>query len=381
MPARSRLRRVGGGTGSVLSVLSSTVTASRDWTAIRSSCIDTSPGHNLAFEADHQWTEGHIADLHYVPDPQKPNEFTQCVGYPLGYWATAGNGVPAHQNIPGQPSNSFLAVQLVAATNPSRPVVDLPVAFLELRELPSLLKTVGDTLIKTWAKKNLSREFGLTPMLDDALKLMKFSSLVAKRVEMFKALRERPLLRKATLWSGSLYSEPGNLVQTNSSPTRVQTIHKRISINTSVVIGGYVTWTPEPVFDKSNLAYADPALEFLARRAVLGTSIDAYTLWNAVPWTWLADWFGNMGDWLSANRSLVPALPSSPRLTIQSRTTESWVISSSNVGLLPGMMPVTTNHVTKKRVLASAALPSAYMPLFTGRQVNILASLAALRYT
>lgn len=377
MALRSRIRLVAGGEGTYRSTLSIPQSAVRDYTALRSQCVDTFGAHDSAFQVDHAWCSGQLASFRFYPDVTNQSAFKEAVNFPLGYFQSfSGIG---HQTISGQPSNSFLAVQLLAATSPSRPVVDLPVSFLELRELPSLVKTLGDTLIKTWAKKNLNREFGLTPLMADALALLEFSADVKKRVELFKKLREKPLLRKATLWKGSLVTEPNNSVTSNSSPTQVNCTHVRKMLITNKVIGGYVTWTPDDTFNKTNLAYADPALEYLARRAVTGTQLGLVTAWNAVPWTWLFDWFGNIGDWLEANRQVVPTTPSLPRLTIRTETSESWVLGTSNFGFPPGSMPISTHTLTKARVIASATLPSAYMPLLTGRQVGILASLAALR--
>jgi hypothetical protein len=34
-------------------------------------------------------------------------------------------------------------------------------------------------------------------------------------------------------------------------------------------------------------------------RLLLGVKLDAEVLWNLAPWTWLADWFGNVGDIMS----------------------------------------------------------------------------------
>lgn len=378
MGTRTRNRIRAGQPGTVqIELPSISYASSRDCIASRDYCQDFVPGPDQALLVAHEYSAGHVLTLRHYPDPSKLSEFIALNNYPLGYFAD-GFG-PGHQTIAGRPNVTTLAIKLLAATSPSKPVVDLPVSFLELRELPHLLKTVGDSLIKTWAKKNLNREFGLEPMMADALALLKFSKSVADRVKLYKALREKPQLRKATLWKGSVVTQPGNLVPTNTSPAYVNVYHKCVSISTTTEIWGYVRWKADSVFNKGNLAYTDPALEYLARRAVTGTQLGLVTAWNALPWSWLFDWFSDMGTWLEANRSVVPCQPSIPRICTTTKTSALYVLESSSIGLPKGSTPITNVTVSKGRTIASASLPSAFLPLFTGRQINILASLAALR--
>jgi hypothetical protein len=376
---RVRDRKMAPQTGVFTQVASPTIVSNRDDDyTYRSRCIDVFPLRDQNFTVEHSYVEGHLLNrLYYYALPDL-SRYRHAVNFPMRLFTSGGNA--AHQDDSARPSNSFLAVKVLAATNPSKPVIDLPVSLLELRELPHLLKTTGDTLIKTFAKNNLNREFGLTPLMSDAIGLMEFTKHTKKRVELFKQLREKPLCRKATLYESTITTEPGTIVPTNSAPSQCQVNHVFKTYTTQRTVWGYVTWTPDSVFNKQNMEYNDPALEFLAKRAVLGTQLGLVTAWNAIPWTWLIDWFGNTGDWLEANRHVVPARPSTPRICETIRTQQFYVSNGvGTMGLQPGEMPITSHLVTKKRSLASATLPSAYLPLLTERQVGILASLAILR--
>lgn len=240
------------------------------------------------------------------------------------------------------------------------------------------MRNAGNSIIKRYANDTLRREFGFVPLYKDLLALMAFTEDVEKRVLLFKKFREKPLLRKATLWQGTSQSSPDNLVTSNSSPASGWFEHRRISVITKSKVWGYVKWTPPSDFG-FNPDYSDERLNFLARQAVLGSKVGIVTLWNAVPWTWLIDWFGNIGDWLEANRQVIPFQASTPRIC-ETKTTEELFVGEGNAfGLPKGSMPVIRRRVTKTRALASGLLPSAELPLLTGRQVNILASLAVLR--
>lgn len=375
--ARTRTRSYGTVDGEFHMVSSPNIDSYRSDIIFRDVCTDGVGEHDLSFQVTHNSVVGGRANLIYYLNPAH-TEWKECINYPLNYFSSASGSV-SHQTDPARPSNSYLAVKLLAATNPSKPVVDLPVSLLELRELPQLLHTIGESLIKTYAKKHIQREFGLTPLMSDVVSIMKMSEQIARRVKLFKELREKPLCRKATLYTGSIITNPGNVVYSNSSPAYCTVQHRRDAKVTNRKVWGYVTWTPDAVFDKSNLAYADPAIEFLARRAVYGSQLGLVTLWNAIPWTWLIDWFGNVGDWLEANRHVVPAHPSLPRICETVTSIESYSVESSNIGLTKGSMPVTWTTTSKSRTLVSASLPSAYLPFLTQRQVGILASLAILR--
>lgn len=343
-----------------------------------STCNDTFGAHDSLFSVTHKSCSGHRLTHRFVYNPDKPNEWCELKNYPLSYFCSLLN-FPAHLTIPDVPNTSSLAVQVLNATNPSKPSIDLPVSILELRELPSMLKTTGDTLIKKYAKRTLEREFGLVPLVSDYLKLKRFQEDADKKMLLFKQLREKPMVRKATLFRGGTSTFPGTSHRTNSAPSYCRVDHKLVSTITNTKIWGYVTWTPEPDFNRYNPIYSDEALSSRALNATLGTNIGLTTLWNALPWSWMVDWFGNIGDWLSAHRSIIPVNPSTPRICRTTTTTSHYTVLSSNIGLPIGGSPVEQTLVSKSRELASATLPSASLPLFTQRQADIIASLAILR--
>lgn len=374
---RIRTRYTGTVEGFAQSTLGTPQSTNRNGTGYISQCRDEEGFHDYPLWIEHKYVTGGFVTTHYVPDPTHPEKYVDLKQFPLTAFDTPAGFT--HHSMPDQPSNSFLAVKLIAATNPSKPVVNLPVAIGELKDLPMMLKREGDSILKKFAGRNLQQEFGLMPVLSDATKMMKVSQSIGERVKLFQQLRDKPQVRKANLYNGSMVTQPGTVSTTNSSPGYVFCRHRLVSQSTQVQIGGYVTWTGGHDFTKSNLSYTDPALKFLARRAVLGTNIDLSTLWELTPWSWLADWYGNLGDYLAGSRSVVPVYPSKPRLTIRTTSVRYYVAESTNFGFTPGSLPVSVTIKKKERVIASAALPSAFMPMLSLRQVGILASLGIMR--
>jgi hypothetical protein len=317
-----------------------------------------------------------ISHVYWTTNPPVPDRYKITKNFVPSYFRNAG-GPMSHLSDPQRPSNPALAVQLLNGTNPSRSVIDLPISIFELRELPSLIRRQGDNILQQIASGNLKYEFGIKPMIADIRDLLDFQRSVNNRVKLLKKLQTKTLCRKQTLYTGSVSTNPDTLTTTNSAPSTFQTVHRLRTRTTSRTVWGYVKYSPTAGFHPNIVSNKD--LESLARKIVLGMTLDASTAWNALPWSWLADWYGNVGDWLSAHRNLVPCTATVPRICETTRTSYNWVLESSNIGLEKGQHACTGTLVSKSREIVSAALPSADLPFLTGRQVGILASLAASR--
>jgi len=334
-----------------------------------------------------------IGSLHKVTDAfgERDNTFDVVhVSQPVplnGPYGASGrdyvykNFTPGYFGIPeypspvedgSRPSNYYLAVQLLSKTNPSGSVIDVPVSLVELRELPDLVRRFGNTLLERIASGNLKYEFGVKPMIGDIKALLDFQNLTDNRLKLLKSMQRSPMVRKASLWSGSV-SEAGGYQNLQSTPPFAWLDSQLILKTTTRQVWGYATWTPSDALNKHPLS--DENLRNIARRAVYGLTVDAYTAWNLIPWSWLVDWFGNIGDYLSSQRRIIDIYPSTPSICETSTTTELYRITNS----APLGVTMSRTVVRKGRAKASAAFPSAYLPLLTGRQVGILSSLAALR--
>lgn len=256
-------------------------------------------------------------------------------------------------------------------TNPSRPHIDLPVAIAELRELPDLVKRGGETVAEKWANNTLQREFGYVPFYKDLLKLFNFKEKVQKRVELLSKFKDCPMLRKTKLYDSTVQSSLpsdrvvvtaafGSLTATATSYTTVRRYY------------GYVTYTPNA--DMSKLIGDSAALRMKAIEIIGGMTIDASNLWQAMPWSWLADWFGNLGDYLEAHRNLLPLKAGTPRICKPIETTITLRLNGNAV-TGPLSQTYAIKRTWKSREIISAAFPSADLPLLTQRQVDILGSL------
>lgn len=332
-------------------------------TYFKSTIVDEFGGHDLPFNVDTSSIAGNSFNARYTA----PDGYRTVIEN----WQVDDAQSYAFGSDPNVPNNSALAVTCLKRTNPSRPHIDLPVAIAELRELPDLVKRGGETIAEKWANNTLQREFGYVPFYKDLLKLFNFKEKVQKRVELLSKFKDGPMLRKTKLYESTVQSSLpsdrvvvtaafGSLTATATSYTTVRRYY------------GYVTYTPNA--DMSKLIGDSAALRMKAIEIIGGMTIDASNLWQAMPWSWLADWFGNLGDYLEAHRNLLPLKAGTPRVCKPIETTITLRLNGNAV-TGPLSQTYAIKRTWKSREIISAAFPSADLPLLTQRQVDILGSL------
>lgn len=286
--------------------------------------------------------------------------------YHLG--AARGPSTPAHLTGFGSPTLSELASDLLAKTNPSRPVVDIPVFIGELGDLPDLVRKAGGSLLRRIAAGNLKYQFGIRPLVSDLTSMLNFADISAKRFKELKALQSSGLRRKKNLFSDSKTDSGALSLNSGAFQPSISGAYTRV---TSMNRWGFVKWFPTGDFPAG-----DPALQKLARRAVLGLTVDGSTAWELIPFSWLADYFSNVGSLLKANRNIVAASHSTPLIMTRTKTTRTVVPGVQSWDTAFGTYVETLE--TKERSQAIATL-GAHLPVLSLRQMSILGSLVILR--
>lgn len=337
-------------------------------------CTDEFGAHDGAFNAEHVFMTGSVNGT-FPPGGTPSRTYSNWV--PSGLRVTAGTGV-SHLTIPGLPLITDAAVKALSVTNPSRPAVDLPIAILELKDLPDLVRDFGRGLLKRFADGNLRYQFAVKPMLSDLKKLLNFVESIDKQQQILDGFGKGAVIRKATIFRGSAQTSPNTISVVHSSPSELQMSARNVLNTTNVHRWGYVLWTPDvPKF--SQITGDKEYARRLARDIALGLTLDASTAWELMPWSWLVDWFSNMGDWIASKRSLIPVYPGTPSICTEWRSQQVWSNTNNAAGIKHDTFTFVRNSITKRREKASAFFPSASLPLLTVRQTGILSSLAVLR--
>jgi hypothetical protein len=283
---------------------------------------------------------------------------------------------------------TVLGTKMVASTIPTNPVVDGSVGLAELfREgIPSM---IGSSLLKSrvgflrgLGSEYLNFEFGWKPLVSDvknAAKAIVESEMILRQLarDSGKNVRRRrhiPEIRTTEAFTSS-NGYPFALAANNwfsSSWARVSDNYKR-----DTWFSGCYTWHYDPGELNSVSRIATQA------RLLYGLELTPEVLWNLAPWSWLVDWFANVGPLLHnvsafQNDQLVLRYG----YVMDRHQRSSTVVSNVtrvNGNSLPDMYTEVYQVDWKKRVQATPYGFGVASSSFTNRQWAILAALGITR--
>lgn len=214
-------------------------------------------------------------------------------------------------HLPGWDGGSLLSLNTaaIAKTNPSRGGdLNLAVSIGELRELPKLLKQAHQLLVGKLNPKHapkhlgsayLQGQFGWAPIFKDIVNLI---DVMEKIDERYEEIREHLTSPKGWRHTVKLRNFNDQLSR-KFVPVDAYSIGSLSGsdlITTKSRAWGQVVYRPSggapPKTDKQ--------LKLMAREAVTGIRLDASTAWNLLPWSWMVDWFTNVGDSIEASRNV-----------------------------------------------------------------------------
>lgn len=259
------------------------------------------------------------------------------------------------------------ASRFLTRTNPSRPDVSLPVFLGEFRDLPSQIYDEGRKALRD--NSRIGVKFGILPMASDVMKLMRLSEYTDKRMKMLKRLYKPP--------------KPGRQAGMRLRK-KIFTRQKRLLLDRNYILdtGHYTTghavgiermwgstrWVP-------NTSYSVPSLESdlrdEAKRLIIdlgsqkGISGYAADVWELLPWSWFADWFGNFSDHIDQHMN--QAVASSSGVWLMKYRRAEQIVSHSE----GGSQTQSLIAESKQRVWVQPHFEMT-MPLLSNSQVSIL---------
>lgn len=171
-----------------------------------------------------------------------------------------------------------------------------------------LPRLVGTTLLKTQSRffrdlgdEYLNIEFGWKPFISDLRASIEALGKASKIMTQLSRDSGKPVRRRYTFPIEETVTilpeetDYGSPVSLGTFYTAAGKCHKRVVINRRVWFSGEFMY---------HLPHGDDFLSKVGEWQVkahrlLGARLDPELLWNLAPWTWLADWFGNIGDVVS----------------------------------------------------------------------------------
>jgi hypothetical protein len=184
-----------------------------------------------------------------------------------------------------------------ARMKPTKPSMDLAVSIGELKDFPGMLKQLASKEIFQLPKAFLAYQFGWRPMIKEIQDLVSMTEKINRRAQWLIRNNGKPVRTRC------------KLAETNNNPT-VEDTFGYDAFSHSVVTQMYHTVPRSRIVRVENSAvwasarwryWLPPGLsnvEFSTalKRELYGLSPRPSVIYNLMPWTWLIDWFTNLGD-------------------------------------------------------------------------------------
>ncbi|UOL48994.1 MAG: putative maturation protein [Alehxovirus pseudofaecicola] len=290
---------------------------------------------------------------------------------------------PSHVPGLGLPGALTRITQIQARTNPTRPVVSLPILLYELKDLPGMIRDIGRAKIllqggkgkhpklQYGASQYLAAQFGWVPLFSDLAKLLQFTEETDRRVgELRRIYKRGGLKRRVDL---GVYSAIGDTTNIVADSTFFPSVRANRTTRTTVHDWGTVRWRPAV---GTRLPRSEDELRRVAKSLVLGFHGGAANIWEAIPWSWLIDWCTNVGDYLQATNNA--QLWRATRINFMRHELSQRTYTRTQGPPWAGGGSAIVTLETKNRYTGSASL-TATLPFLSGRQLSILGALAIQR--
>nr|UJQ85453.1 MAG: putative maturation protein [Leviviridae sp.] len=209
------------------------------------------------------------------------------------------NVSPFGDSLTPEPSDVYSATKVAADTNPGRPNVSVPLLLFET--ISSIPETIFQTGLRLSQGKRpgggnsiAASNFGWEQLYRDVAGLFDFTEHVKDRSEELRRLHQKGgLKRKRRVWTDQQVIHSSATLQSqgvvvSAAVVRHKFREKWVSVR----------WKPT-----QHVPLGPTDQVQMARTLVHGWHIAPADVWNALPWSWLADYFGNIGQYLGATRN------------------------------------------------------------------------------
>lgn len=281
-----------------------------------------------------------------------------------------------------QPSPASSMTTLLARTNPSRPDY-VPLTLLQdLVDIPRMLKDVGRLIttpkrkllnLKEVGNQHLGFQFGWKPLFQDVKDLLDLQSHIHRRLLELQRLNNLGGLKRRIRLG--VWGDAATNLRTLESLEVFWTATE--SVDSQSIRWGTVRWLPNVPLPPSTSR--DAELNRQARKVVLGLSLES-TLkgaWDLIPWSWLIDWFSNVGDFALQFSNTIPATSHDACIMTHTETQFRYKTLSIDRSLSPTDGYVT--HSLKERYVGPGSL-DVHLPFIGLDRLSILGALFVQRF-
>lgn len=187
---------------------------------------------------------------------------------------------------------------------PLKPACDLGQFWVELRDLRSMFSTRARSF-KDLGSQYLNYQFGWVPFLSDVVKFIKLMRNLEDRLAFLFKNNNKWIRRHGVLTD----AVGETLIINNIGDLMRPTLTTEFYSNNAHTKASYYEYSHNKVWFEGKFKYYIPALDTPSAwtmwdsakllSLLTGLRLTPSLLWELTPWSWLVDWFGNIGDILS----------------------------------------------------------------------------------
>lgn len=282
---------------------------------------------------------------------------------------------------------SAWAAEAYSKMKPTKPEFSALNAMYELRELPQLLRQrLSESNLRNMGNYYLALEFGWKPLLRDIRNLVSVQSKAQDRLKQLLRDNGRPVRRRVLLrdlsspndsTAGTAYGSLQPVLSTQyyvSQPTWRRTTYFRERIWASARMRYWLPGGPRDIAWNRKM---------MAR--LYGLSPSPAVIYNMIPWSWLVDWFSNLGSLIENLDSGVADNLAADYFYIM--RSQEWSAEQVSRGLFKrpngevfsAVATSSTRAFAKSRVRGGPFDPSVLESDLNGKQLAILGALGLSR--
>lgn len=265
---------------------------------------------------------------------------------------------PSYLPTPPEPAWTYWQTKAIANMNPNRSDTGIPLFLFEFKDFPEMLHHAGRVLTRharasDYPGSYLAYHFGWAPLVQDLRTLFDLAKKIDDRSRYLRNL-EKGSKVKRTLRSGLADSTSQADLALYSLPAWPEGWLYKYTRETKTYVKVWYTANAK-LLPGYNLPKSNGDLRSLSARQSLGLTTNPAAVWDFIPWSWLIDYFGNVGDFMQAVNGQLQT--QCTRLNIMHET--KIVVEHSSTHCVKGVTatPYTGLVTDKRRLPVSNPIP------------------------
>lgn len=283
------------------------------------------------------------------------------------------------------PDWPLLVAKLASVTNPSKPKYSIAQFALEMKDLPEMFHIKGKSIIKRAANGFVNYHFALKTLISDFQGIWNMQHSYTQRLRSLQNLRNtKSTVEKATLFEGTGSKVTSKDYQIALTPELQSNLYRQGHLK----IWGAVKYSLGADYYGIE-SKSDSDLDKLVRESMYGLYepirggflpnwISVSDIWEALPWSWLADYFSNIGDVAGATDNRL-GLTIDKSCIMSHFKARIWHLGAKIYdpwGWRASVTPGGLDYESKSRSAVDLYRPYlAVKPLLSDHQLNIIAAL------